>query len=83
MCLIKHHILRIYGEEDVQLHPFQTSALNGTQWSTPHSGRYIPTGRITAKLDGATPNLNKMTVKVYCLCLTKHHEDMKKYTVLN
>jgi hypothetical protein len=40
LCLIKHYAMKAYGEMDVWIHIFLTSALVGGEWSPSRPGRF-------------------------------------------
>jgi hypothetical protein len=33
MCLVKHHVMTVYGRVEVRLHALLAVALNGNEWS--------------------------------------------------
>jgi hypothetical protein len=40
--LTKHHSIKTYGEVEVQLYAFFTSALDGGEWLASRPGRFTP-----------------------------------------
>jgi hypothetical protein len=42
LCLTKHYAMKTYGEVDVYVHFFLSSALVGGEWSASHPCRFTP-----------------------------------------
>jgi hypothetical protein len=42
LCLIKHQTLKAYGDMNVELYAFLTSALDGDEWSALYPGCFNP-----------------------------------------
>ena len=48
--LSKYRVMKKYGEVDVQLHTFLSSAHVGGDWSVSRPGRFIPSGRASGAI---------------------------------
>jgi hypothetical protein len=46
LCLTKHHAMKTYGEVEVWLHTFLTSALVEGEWSASRPTRFTPGERV-------------------------------------
>ena len=50
LCLRKYRVVKKYGEVDVRLYTFLSSALVGGDWSVPRPGRFIPSDRTSGAI---------------------------------
>jgi hypothetical protein len=54
LCLIMHFYMKAYGQVEIQLHSFLTSALGADEWLASRPHRFIPEERVSASLNGST-----------------------------